>query len=226
MGGGRKRELEMAPKPTTRPEFYASMDLSVDDTASVVSTCTTESGYSDRSKQSRKQHQRKKWKLRYRFGAAPQPFDMQVLDARKRHKRVVYERGFLTPAEVRRVMSACSHPSVRKIEDRTASLAYGHEAYRTELQLRFLAPDIYAKVMAAVEEADKTRFGGKTAKAGKCYPEFEYIDYDSGVPVDSTDPPLHKRFIEPHIDNHSIVTMVCMLSSTDEWPPGVEARVG
>ena len=101
-------------------------------------------------------------------------------------------------------------PSMYEIKDRKENLLYAHTAYRVEIPLRLESRKTYLRIMKETCRICDYVWGNIRDKARKnrVIPELEYIVYD--VP-EGTEP----AFIEPHVDNHSIVTGVAMLSEPD-----------
>jgi len=104
---------------------------------------------------------------------------------------------------------------VQEIHDRKGYLAFKHRVWRFELQLRALQPELYARLMRLMRQADNEKWSKllKRSKRGRVYPEIEYIDYDVEHEGSAC-------FIEPHVDNKSAVTLVAMLSAPDAYVGG------
>mmetsp|Transcript_32224 Transcript_32224/g.81748 ORF Transcript_32224/g.81748 Transcript_32224/m.81748 type:complete len:136 (-) Transcript_32224:60-467(-) len=83
-----------------------------------------------------------------------------------------------------------------------------------ELPLRAHGRELYERLMEALAWADAVLWR-KLPDSKVVYPEVEYIVYDArtGSPGG----------IEPHVDNHSAVTMVAMLSDPREFAGGVNS---
>jgi hypothetical protein len=99
---------------------------------------------------------------------------------------------------------------VYPIEDRKSNLIYAHTARRAELALRVEYQRMYSRIIetsvSLFDEVYPTPFA-KLCRKKKFYPEMEYIVYDA-----ERDP---SASIEPHVDNHAILTGILMLS--DPW---------
>ncbi|CAK9018925.1 Hypothetical protein SCF082_LOCUS14295 [Durusdinium trenchii] len=128
--------------------------------------------------------------------------------------------------EIRLIHDLWHHPSVEEIKDRKKTLQYRHIAYRMELPLRAHGQHLYAKLIDTMAWADAFLWQ-KLPRNEFAYPEaakqleeitqiVEYIVYEGkeGLPGS----------IEPHVDNHSAVTIVVLLSDpsefgASEWAP-------
>jgi len=220
-------------RPSTKDAYLADLQKKrpfvEPDAESIVSDTTTDSSVSsDASKATRKRRRHKKWRLRYAFGKSrkpwPYPSDVVVWDAVKRHKKVVLRKGFLSKKDIEEVVTAAKHPSVPRPAaelDRSKSLKYNHDVSRFEVQLRLLAPDLYTRLLSFMVASDRRNFGSKCKFITKVYPEVEYISYETGIPVGSTNEPDRIGSIEPHVDNQSVVSLVAMLSDGSEFAGGV-----
>merc|ERR1712241_1575258 len=119
--------------------------------------------------------------------------------------------AFLDEASIRKLHSTLRHPSTREIRDRKKSLQYNHVAYRIELALRLREPALYERLMQAMAWAD-ARIWRKLPSHKVVYPEMEYIIYGARDGTPGT--------IEPHVDNHSAVTFIAMLSDPQNFQGG------
>lgn len=138
---------------------------------------------------------------------------LQWAGSPKKYRRLAFATGFLDSAEIAAIAHAAHHPSVKEIHDRKAYLAFKHRVVRFEMQLRAMAPALYAKLLALMRLADAEGWRRLRKKKPKVYPEIEYIEYD-----------VHKEggecYIEPHVDNKSGVTLVAMLSPSTDYIGG------
>ncbi|CAL1141186.1 unnamed protein product [Cladocopium goreaui] len=114
--------------------------------------------------------------------------------------------------EIRLLHELWRHPSVEEIKDRKKTLQYRHVAYRMELPLRAHGRELYMKLIDTMAWADAFLWQ-KLPRNEFAYPEVEYIVYEAkgGIPGS----------IEPHVDNHSAVTIVILLSDPSEFTGGV-----
>jgi len=130
----------------------------------------------------------------------------------RRRRTFVHVPRLLDERGIELVHAVYRHPSVDEIRDRKSTLLYRHVAYRIELPLRAHARMLYQQLMDAMAWADAAVWR-KLAQSRKVYPEAEYIVYDArkGKPGE----------IEPHVDNHSAVTIVILLSDPSDFSGGV-----
>lgn len=142
---------------------------------------------------------------------------LDISETRKPNRSLVVIRNFLSPEEIQLVHQMGAHPGVNKIEDRKKNLAYQHTAFRIEVPMRIVKEKLYHKVISGGRWADD-KLWGKLMGMKKFYPEIEYIVYDVKE--------FTRPHIEPHVDNYSVVTMVCMLSDTTEFVGGVNCFKG
>ena len=121
-----------------------------------------------------------------------------------RDKHVIVIPGFVRQSKIEKLRSVMeSSKSSYVIDDRKSDLVYSHSASRVEVSLRTEYPRMYRKMIEVTIGLGNEVFGPivDISKRGKFFPEFEYIVYESDG-----------AFIEPHVDNHSIVTGIVMLS--------------
>lgn len=144
------------------------------------------------------------------------PQSLEWVDAGKRYRCFAVARGFLGMEDINSLHACAQHPSVLECNDRKGYLAFLHKVWRFEPQLRALSPDLYNRLIGLMQRADSVKWRRlrKNSKKNRVYPEIEYIRYD----VWEMDSPC---FIEPHVDNKSAVTLVAMLSSSDEYEGGI-----
>ena len=109
------------------------------------------------------------------------------------------------------------HPNAVDCNDRHKKLEFKHSVHRIERAMKAdptgKGQEVYYKVLRAMAWADK-KLWGKLTKYSKVYPEVEFITYDcsrDGKP----------KFIEPHVDNDSVVTVVAALSDPSEYVGGI-----
>lgn len=128
-------------------------------------------------------------------------------------KAVIVVRNFLSASRISKLRTLFRNdPSVFRIEDRKDDLYHAHVAYRVEVALRLVYPKSYLKMMRTSLSICNTFWGDirtKKIRKNRVIPEIEYIVYDT------PDGKGRGTFIEPHVDNHSIVTGVVMLSEPD-----------
>lgn len=176
---------------------------------------------SDSERKKKKESRKRKWRLHYdftdrevykQFCADPPRRDVGVSHGFKSSRSFMFMKNLLGPQEIARIHAAAAHQSVQQIHDRKDYLNFKHDAFRVEIPLRMLSPHVYEFLMAACRWADRELWG-KIKDHKKCWPEIEYIVYDT-----EKHPKAH---IEPHVDNYSLVTMVCLLSDRSEFTGGV-----
>lgn len=120
--------------------------------------------------------------------------------------------GLLSHAEIAEVHAAGRQPSAQRCADRSAELVYDHVAYRFEGELRARARQLYRRLLGVMVWAELVLWGS-LRDCDKVYPEVEYISYDGK--------PASKEYaIDPHVDNRSLVTLVCMLSRRSDFGGG------
>lgn len=142
---------------------------------------------------------------------APEIFVMRKAAAAELSYVVV--PGLLSPAEIDKVHCAGRLRTARLCADRAADLGYDHVAYRFESELRSGARHLYRRLLGVMVWADMLLWRSLSSYA-KVFPEFEYIRYDGA--------PTSREFaIDPHVDNRSLVTLVCMLSHRADFEGGV-----
>lgn len=128
-------------------------------------------------------------------------------------KTVIVYRKFLSASRIEKLVTLFrTDKSVFQIKDRKDDLYHAHQAYRVEVPLRTTYPKSYRKMMRMSIAICDSVWGDireKKLRKNRVIPEIEYIEYD--IP-DGTG---RGTFIEPHVDNHSIVTGVVMLSEPD-----------
>jgi len=131
------------------------------------------------------------------------PKDFKILAHKSTpEKHVIVIPSLLKKSKIDKLCSIIeSSPCAYIIDDRKSDLAYSHSAHRVEVTLRIEYPRLYRKLVEMTVDLGTEIFGPLPIKKGKFYPEFEYIVYESDG-----------AFIEPHVDNHSIVTGILMLS--------------
>ena len=123
---------------------------------------------------------------------------------KSKEKAVIVIPNFLSARKISKLVSLFdSSPSVYTIEDRKSDLVYSHVAKRVEVCLRTEYERMYRKIISSTIKLFDSTFGPMEsfARKSRVFPEFEYIVYESAG-----------AFIEPHLDNHSIVTGIVMLS--------------
>jgi hypothetical protein len=140
-------------------------------------------------------------------------------------KSIVVIRRFLSRSRISKLKRLFqTDESVFEIRDRKDDLYHAHRAFRVEVALRLANPKTYRRaVKTSIEVCDQHwgSFRLKSLKKDRILPEFEYIVYDE--PIISS----RGTYIEPHVDNHSIVTGVVMLSDPDtDFSGGVNCFKG
>lgn len=134
-----------------------------------------------------------------------------VYSGSRRRRTFVHIPGLLSEQQIQQVHAIWRHPSVEEIRDRKSSLEYRHVAYRVELPLRAHGQQLYQRLLDTMVWADATTWR-RLHRSKIVYPEAEYIVYDArtGQPGE----------IEPHVDNHSGVSIVILLSNPAEFEGG------
>merc|ERR1719247_3105604 len=115
------------------------------------------------------------------------------------------------------ILALCLLQIARTLQTKSAvldTLAYKHEAFRVELPMRSHAPALYKRIVGVMRWADSVVWKKlEKLEKGVVYPELEYIVYDARDGTHGT--------IEPHVDNHSAVTIVILLSDTKDFDGGI-----
>jgi hypothetical protein len=171
-----------------------------------VSSCPSSSSDSDTSKDKPKP---RFLRLKYTLSASSSdteiPATYYVIPHEKsKEKGVIVIPNFLSPKKISKLVSLLeSSSSVYTIEDRKSDLVYSHSAKRVEVCLRTEYERMYRKIMTTTVALFDRTYGPMEsfAKKSRVFPECEYIVYENAG-----------AFIEPHVDNHSIVTGIVMLS--------------
>lgn len=140
------------------------------------------------------------------------PRQHQLHGAPRKRRNFLVVPKLLSAEEIRLLHELWRHPSVEEIKDRKKTLQYRHVAYRMELPLRAHGRELYMKLIDTMAWADAFLWQ-KLPRNEFAYPEVEYIVYEAkgGIPGS----------IEPHVDNHSAVTIVILLSDPSEFTGGV-----
>lgn len=138
---------------------------------------------------------------------------LQWVTCGKKYRQLAFAWSFLSDDDISALHHAATHPSVKEIHDRKASLTYKHHVVRFEMQLRALEPHLYSRLMALMRLADTQGWRKLRKKKNKVYPEIEYISYD-------VEREGGECFIEPHVDNKAGITLIAMLSSSSDYAGG------
>lgn len=157
--------------------------------------------------------QRQKWDVVERLTrplAPPHAYLPYLGVSRKRS--FMFVPGLLDEQGINRVHNAHRNPLTREIKDRKNSLNYRHVAYRVEAAMRSSCPALHDRLLEVMAWVDATTWE-QLPSAKAVYPEIEYIVYDARFGEPGT--------IEPHVDNYSVVTMVCLLSHQSDFVGGV-----
>jgi len=180
---------------------------------SVSSSSSDESSSSSSSGSTRtSRKQRMRWDVSERLARpleAPHAY-LPYLGASRR-KSFVFVPGLLDERGIHAVHCAQRQPYSREIKDRKDTLNFQHVAYRVETALRAQSPLLYERLLEVMAWADANTWT-QLPELKAVYPEFEYIVYDARTGKPGT--------IEPHVDNYSVVSMVCMLSHPSEFVGG------
>ena len=118
--------------------------------------------------------------------------------------------NFMKPKKIDKLVTIVeSSDSTYSIDDRKNNLTYAHTAYRIEVTLRTENARMYKKIIESTISLCEHHYVPLSELTGKnkIFPELEYIVYDSAISPGA--------FIEPHVDNHSIITGIVMLSDPE-----------
>lgn len=210
---------KVRPAPNTRSYASSQLILSKNqglvDSSCSVSSCPSSSSSSEEGSAATDPLSRLKYTIPAAMNIATFDISGAVIVPHKsnRDKSLVIMRNFFSTSRVKKLRELFQKSkSVFEIKDRKSDLHYAHNAYRAEVALRLEMNRIYKRIMeATISVCDKV-WGDIRLKARKnrVIPEIEYIVYDVGKT-----PGAKGTFIEPHVDNHSIVTGVSMLSEPD-----------
>lgn len=123
-------------------------------------------------------------------------------------------RGF-SPVEIDQIRALQRRPdfAATLINDRHAKLAYRHRAYRVETLLKQRLPAMFDKLMNLMRAVD-IKVWDRIPRYSAVYPEIEYIVYEK---LEGGEPP----FIEPHVDNDSVITLLTLLNDPSEFEGGM-----
>mmetsp|Transcript_51774 Transcript_51774/g.160391 ORF Transcript_51774/g.160391 Transcript_51774/m.160391 type:complete len:409 (-) Transcript_51774:64-1290(-) len=140
------------------------------------------------------------------------PGDFSVRESPDRELAYVLVPELLGAGDIAAVHAAGRQPSTVLCDDRAADLGFEHVAYRFEAELRARARHLYRRLLGVMVWADLLLWRS-LSDYPKVYPEFEYIRYDGAA--------TSKEYaIDPHVDNRSLVTLVCMLSQPSDFTGG------
>ena len=149
---------------------------------------------------------------------ADETFNLLDLPCSRQHPEspnLVLKRQFWSPAEVLEIRNKVKLPK-KQIEDRTDELAFAHDVWRIEDELKKNHPAILRKMEALLYGAVDFWNVTKKAAVPRRY-EIEYIAYEVKDVKNKTALP----HFEDHVDNESLITMVSMLSAPDEYAGGL-----
>ncbi|KAF4687029.1 hypothetical protein FOZ60_004354 [Perkinsus olseni] len=127
------------------------------------------------------------------FGMARFDSTSTIFRSPKSYRDFIVLPEFLSASEIATVCAVAADPTVQQIEDRCNS------------------PSLYRKISAASKYASD-KLWGILDEYEHSYPEMEYIVYDTSK---------GDGMIEKHVDNYSLVTLVCLLST-----PGLDFTGG
>jgi hypothetical protein len=128
---------------------------------------------------------------------------------------VVSCKHVLCADEINNITQLSNSIGAVEVHDRADTLVYRHEVTRIEIPLRAQHPQLYNKVMGLMRNAG-SQYWSEIAQFGATdgfMPEIEYIEYDTAR---SDEPPV----INPHRDNKSIITLIVMLTSPEDFVGG------
>lgn len=140
-------------------------------------------------------------------------------------KTIVVVPKFLSASRITKLLEVFRDSDcVYEINDRKEDLYHAHTAYRVEIALRLLQQKTYKRIMETTVRVCDAVWGDirdKKIRKNRVIPEFEYIVYDT--PEENS----KGTFIEPHVDNHSVVTGIVMLARPDvDFKGGVNCFKG
>mmetsp|Transcript_5588 Transcript_5588/g.9974 ORF Transcript_5588/g.9974 Transcript_5588/m.9974 type:complete len:231 (+) Transcript_5588:33-725(+) len=144
--------------------------------------------------------------------AQPSP-PFQLLPADQEELQVAVVRRFFSKEEVAAIHALADFGNKKEIKDRDDGLIYKHHVWRMENELKDECPRLYQRLMDTARSIDAQLWHG-IEEGDRFFPEIEYIVYD----VKELGEP---GTIEPHCDNQSQVSMVMMLSSSDDFSGGI-----
>eukprot|EP00658_Telonema_sp_P-2_P062924 TRINITY_DN51593_c0_g1_i1.p1 TRINITY_DN51593_c0_g1~~TRINITY_DN51593_c0_g1_i1.p1 ORF type:complete len:253 (+),score=58.51 TRINITY_DN51593_c0_g1_i1:219-977(+) len=147
-----------------------------------------------------------------------QPCDPMICNpymAKRPHRSFLVVARALGPRDIALVNEAARGASSVACNDRHRKLDFQHQVWRIERSLKEggdAGRELYERLLRMMVWADNNLWG-KLEKRRKVYPEIEFISYDAtaGGP----------KYIEPHIDNDSVVTLVAMLTPREQFCGGV-----
>eukprot|EP00442_Polarella_glacialis_P020049 CAMPEP_0115070932 /NCGR_PEP_ID=MMETSP0227-20121206/13393_1 /TAXON_ID=89957 /ORGANISM="Polarella glacialis, Strain CCMP 1383" /LENGTH=243 /DNA_ID=CAMNT_0002457511 /DNA_START=93 /DNA_END=822 /DNA_ORIENTATION=+ len=141
-----------------------------------------------------------------------EPEVYQVRESPDEELRYVVVPNFLADTDIAAVHAAGSLPTAAQCEDRDDELEFHHVAHRFEGELRSSSRPLYRRLLGVMAWADQELWGSM-GDVSQVFPEVEYIRYDGA--------PTSKEFaIDPHVDNRSLVTLVCLLSPQGSFQQG------
>lgn len=129
---------------------------------------------------------------------------------------VIFPR-FLSQDEIAMLHAAARDPTARRT-DRTGDFEYHHVAHRIEETVKNTYGDLYQKLMTLIVSTD-AEVWKQFQSYPTVYPRIEHIYYDGT-------PPGAKYAVTPHIDDYSVVTLVCLLSDSTEFVGGLNGFRG
>merc|ERR1711964_17875 len=137
---------------------------------------------------------------------------IENFEGKRRYGFVIF-KNFFSDEEIRVCKYLHKMNGAFDPKDRDCKLEYGHKVWRVEVPLKNQFETLYEKVMTVTLWTDKEYFGKIEAADYEHYwPEIEHIVYDSSK---------GKAFIEPHVDNDSIITIISLLSQREDFEGGV-----
>jgi len=130
---------------------------------------------------------------------------------------VMFLPKFLTVPEIKVVTElACADMVLGPVLDRDDELQFNHTAYRID-QAFGSNLAVFNKFVGAMRFADSMIWNALGGPGDCVYPEVEFIRYEGSARSGGG----RRYAIEPHVDNHSAVTIVCLLSRTKDFQGGV-----
>jgi len=146
----------------------------------------------------------------------PQSMVSTVSEGVPQHRTFLVLQQCVSETDISMIHQSIHCAGAIDCHDRSKKLDFRHQVHRIERALKEdlgeQGRQLYDRLLQMMAWADHSIWQ-KLQRKHKVYPEVEYISYDAtgGEP----------KYIEPHIDNDSVVTLVMMLSHPDEYQGGI-----
>lgn len=146
---------------------------------------------------------------------------MQWCRAKRPHRSYVVIPGALSADDVELIRAVRTRPTAVACNDRHRNLDFRHSVERIERALKedgHPGRELYDRLLRMMAWADQQLWSKLGTKIRKVYPEIEFIEYDarSGEP----------KYIEPHVDNDSVITMLALLTPQSDFVGGINCFKG